>query len=249
MEPQPGSKQWKRPGQPGAFLQTTPPHTPCRHPSPHRSLLTGSPERGTEIKPGFLISIRVGCKHQPVSAQITTLTARDPPNAPFPKGDFRTPTWKVWTEVIFFARGTKQGESGVCASSYPIEFHLSPWSGPVCLDGQFPVGPSRPPGYWLMRGQVSRGRAPGRPQGGVRLRGEGTEGPATGPTLAGTLEMCVLGGSQAPSSELEGMQDTRTRPHVLTTPWASALRCPCPLHTTDTSLLPPIRLPTGGAGS
>lgn len=95
----------------------------------------------------------------------------------------------------------------------PVPTPLSPTSALGLVQcvwmGGFQVGSSRPPVYWLMSGQVCRSRAPGRPQGGVRPRGEGTEGPVAGPTLAGTLETCVLGGSQAQSSELEGMKGCR----------------------------------------
>lgn len=44
-----------------------------------------------------------------------------------------------------------------------------------------------------MSGQVSRGRAQGEPQGGMEAEERGSEGPEAGPTLAGTLETCVLG--------------------------------------------------------
>lgn len=113
--------------------------------------------------------------------------------------------------------------------------------------GGFRLSSSRPPGYWLMSGQVSRGRTPGRPQGGVRPRGEGTEGPAVaGPTLTGTLETCVLGGSQAPSSELEGIQGDQEPDHVPSPhPGPSLQDAHTPSHSRN---LPQQGSPLGGGG-
>lgn len=113
-------------------------------------------------------------------------------------------------EVAPLTKVTKKGEEGWGLST-PTPPVLVPQSQPRAWMALPATGPSshsqenRQVVWPNERAGVHR-EGPEGPLGGAevglaRPMGEGTEGPAAGPTLAGTLETCVLGGRGGPLAQ------------------------------------------------
>lgn len=102
MEPQPGKTVEKT-----GCRSSLEPHPHClRHPSPFRSLLPASLQKGTEIKLGFLTLTEVVGKGwrgepQPPTTQTTSLGSKTPLKAQ-PPWEICDPTFKISTEVAPF---------------------------------------------------------------------------------------------------------------------------------------------------
>lgn len=213
MEPCPGSRMVEKTGGevPRKLALTTsglPPPPPCRR------RLPGSPEKGTEIGAGFLTLIWVegegwGVSTQPSTTQTTSCGFRSPHQAHPPQGRSVAPHLKYLQKRPPPCKGNKEGgrRAEACGTPTPTCSQLLAWgpvagrAAPSCRSIQLhPGGPSRGLANewvsahgegprvgprWAWRGQLGEGRGCRRPR-------------AAGPTLAGTLGTCVLGGRVGP---------------------------------------------------
>lgn len=159
----------------------------------------------------------------------------EPPlSAPSPK-EIWDPTFKIATEVAPLAR-VEKGEAGWGRDARPhLLSALSPgqvvWMG--CFQLQVhPAAARTAKLFGQIRGQGVNG---GGPRVGLRGAQRGRRervqrARAAGPTLTGTLETCVLGGSQPLAQSRKGMQGGQEPDHLLPPhPGPLVLGDPCPL--------------------
>lgn len=141
-------------------------------PSPCRNLLSGSLEKGTEIKAGFLTLIWVAGEGGGAPANHTSdhilWPQEPPPSTPSSPEEICNPTFKISTELAPSQGNTEGGGTGRGLGCPQPHLLSAPGPGQCVWMGRFPLqvhgAAARRTNHrlvWPMSGQVSTGRAPG----------------------------------------------------------------------------------------